>query len=281
MIPRYLSPMWAEIPPALGNHLWQSTLFCITAGLLTLILGRNHARARYWVWLTASVKFLIPFSLIVDMGRRLASPHSPLRMKSGFYSVIEEVGLPVAQRTTALISHTSPSTASPSAIHMLPLLLSGLWFRGFVTVLFVQCTRWRRISAALRTAVPLREGREVQALRARSVLYGYGSGSRCYRHKLLQNQVSSASRVPFWYGRNESPSGSKSQTWIEFLLMRYGTYAVATIWPLRYTWWLKASFGFTLWFGGCVRGWWRSAKAPATKKRWIRATHGKSMPRAF
>ena len=40
-----------------------------------------------------------------------------------------------------------------------------MWFCGFVVVLFVWYARWRRISAALREAVPLREGREVEALR--------------------------------------------------------------------------------------------------------------------
>src|SRR5207253_4891867 len=72
MIPELLLAMWATIAPALGNHLWQSTLFAVTAGLLTLILRKNHARARYWLWLAASVKFLIPFSLLISIGSHLA-----------------------------------------------------------------------------------------------------------------------------------------------------------------------------------------------------------------
>ncbi len=46
----------------LANHLWQSTLCIAVAWLLTLALRNNRAAARYWVWLAASVKFLIPFS---------------------------------------------------------------------------------------------------------------------------------------------------------------------------------------------------------------------------
>ena len=65
MIPKYLSAIWAATAPALGNHLWQSTLCIVIAGLLTLILRKNHARARYGLWLAASVKFLIPFSLLI------------------------------------------------------------------------------------------------------------------------------------------------------------------------------------------------------------------------
>jgi hypothetical protein len=47
--------------PFLANHLWQSTMFAAVAGLLTLALRKNRAQMRYWLWLSASVKFLIPF----------------------------------------------------------------------------------------------------------------------------------------------------------------------------------------------------------------------------
>ena len=66
MIPKYFSAMWEAVAPALGNHIWQSTLFAVAAGLLTLTMRKNHARARYWLWLAASVKFLVPFSLLVE-----------------------------------------------------------------------------------------------------------------------------------------------------------------------------------------------------------------------
>src|ERR1700682_2117084 len=69
MIPKYLSAMWPAVAPALGNHLWQSTLFAIVTGLLTLLLRKNQARVRYWLWLAASVKFLVPFSLLIGIGK--------------------------------------------------------------------------------------------------------------------------------------------------------------------------------------------------------------------
>ena len=50
------------------NHLWQSTLFAGVAGLLTLALRRNWAQTRYWLWLAASVKFLVPFALLMTIG---------------------------------------------------------------------------------------------------------------------------------------------------------------------------------------------------------------------
>lgn len=64
------------------NHLWQSTLFAVVAGLLTLALRSNRAPVRYWLWFAASVKFLIPFSLLVMLGSqfewRPAHPSAPL-----------------------------------------------------------------------------------------------------------------------------------------------------------------------------------------------------------
>jgi beta-lactamase regulating signal transducer with metallopeptidase domain len=50
-------------------------------------------------------------------------------------------------------------------MHLLPTLLAAVWLCGFAMVLLVWYLRWRIISAAVRKAVPLHEGREVEALR--------------------------------------------------------------------------------------------------------------------
>jgi len=89
MIFQSLSSMWTALSPGIGNHLWQSTLFAVAAGLLTLVLRKNHARARYWLWLAASLKFLIPFSTLVVIGSRLSSWHAVEGSNKGFYFVIE------------------------------------------------------------------------------------------------------------------------------------------------------------------------------------------------
>jgi hypothetical protein len=49
MMLNYLAAMWSDFAPAMSNHLWQSTLFAVATGLLTLALRKNHARARYWL----------------------------------------------------------------------------------------------------------------------------------------------------------------------------------------------------------------------------------------
>src|SRR6266576_5570801 len=165
MIPEYLPGMWTAFAAALGDHLWQSTLFAVGAGLLTLILRNNHARARYWLWLAASMKFLIPFSLLVTIGSHLPWSRGSAGTKAGLYFAMEEVSQPFSQPAMTVISRATPSTISPSVIHLLPGLLAAAWLCGFLVVLSAWYLRWRGISVAIREAVPLREGREVETLR--------------------------------------------------------------------------------------------------------------------
>lgn len=52
------------------NHLWQSTWFVMAAALLAWTLRHNRAAIRYWIWFAASIKFLLPFAVLVDLGSR-------------------------------------------------------------------------------------------------------------------------------------------------------------------------------------------------------------------
>src|ERR1700723_284673 len=157
MIVRYLSSIWAALAPALGNHLWQSTLFVVVAGLLTLTLRKNHARVRYWLWLAASMKFLVPFSLLVEMGNHLEWLRGSIGSKAGLYFAMEQVSQPFTRPTVAMIPHAQ---GFAGWIHLFPAVLVAMWLCGVVVVISVWVTRWRRVSAVARAAVPLREGGE-------------------------------------------------------------------------------------------------------------------------
>jgi bla regulator protein blaR1 len=167
IIAKYFSDVWAAVAPAAGNHLWQSTLFAVVAGLFTLMLRKNQARARYWLWLAASLKFLIPFSLLVGVGGYFGWSHASAGTNSGVYFAMEEISQPFAQSAVTVASHANPSASSTSVnlLQLLPMLVAAVWLCGFLSVVLVWFVRWRRMSAAMREAVPLREGREVKALR--------------------------------------------------------------------------------------------------------------------
>lgn len=61
---------------ALMNHLWQSTLFAGLAAALTLAFRANRAQVRYWLWFSASLKFLLPFVLLTVIGSHLEWAHT-------------------------------------------------------------------------------------------------------------------------------------------------------------------------------------------------------------
>ncbi len=178
MIPHYLSVTWAAIVPPLASHLWQSTLFAVGAALLTLTLRRNHAQARYGLWLAASVKFLIPFSLLIAIGGHLAGPRPATGALPGFYSAVQQA---VTVTESLAVGHSSlemgaakPEQHRRLAAFPVPLasLLAAIWLCGFAIVLSLRRAQWRQISAALQRATPLHEGREVEALRRMERLAG-------------------------------------------------------------------------------------------------------------
>ena len=55
----------------LSNHLWQSTVVVAVAALVAVALRNNGAHVRHAVWMIASLKFLVPFSLLMSVGALL------------------------------------------------------------------------------------------------------------------------------------------------------------------------------------------------------------------
>jgi bla regulator protein blaR1 len=160
----YLSGVWVAIAPAVGNHLWQSTLFAAVAAMMALALRKNQARIRYRLWLAASLKFLIPFSLLISLGGHLARPRHSTNLRSDFYSVAQEIGQPF----TGTAGPNVVPVARAASVDLRPLLqeaLVAVWLGGFVAVLSLWWWRWRRFSRAMRGAVTITQGREADALR--------------------------------------------------------------------------------------------------------------------
>ncbi|MEO7142610.1 MAG: M56 and DUF3738 domain-containing protein [Bryobacteraceae bacterium] len=145
----------------LANHLWQSTLAGAVAGLLALALRTNHARARYWIWLTASVKFLIPFSVLVGIGSHLGWPAIPATAAAGLSTTVKQIGQPFT--ATAGLSSVSLAPV-PVAANWLPAVLFAVWACGFLAVTLFWWVRWRRIRAAVCAGSPLQFESDVPVL---------------------------------------------------------------------------------------------------------------------
>lgn len=80
--------------PALENHLWQSTAFSAAACVVALALRKNQARTRYWIWLCASLKFLVPFSLLFAMGSYLRPAVAPPIARADISTTMTQIAQP-------------------------------------------------------------------------------------------------------------------------------------------------------------------------------------------
>ena len=122
MIPNSLLPI--------ANHLWQSTVFAGIAGVLTLLLRKNRAHARYCLWLAASAKFLVPFSLLMLVGGLVGRHSVVLPAPTRVPVLVEQVNEPfVAEVPSGAVAmpHASKSDSCCSDAGC----VVGDWLRRF------------------------------------------------------------------------------------------------------------------------------------------------------
>jgi uncharacterized protein (TIGR03435 family) len=147
---------------AVGDHLWQSTLFAAIVWTLTVALTRYHARVRYWLWMAASLKFLIPFAALVAVGERLAW-ESPTSVRPDVPMIVTTFGQPFSPAAAGAIASSSQSVATD--IHWLATVIVVVWMAGCAMHLVAWLVRWRRIALMARAATPVESGIELETLR--------------------------------------------------------------------------------------------------------------------
>src|SRR5208283_5193894 len=108
----YAAPAWLPALNSVVNHLWQSTVFAALAALLILALRQNCARWRCRIWLAASIKFLIPYSVLVGLGNRLGwqAPRMVAQRPTSFS--MEQIGQAIARPMVHNLFVAAPSMAS-------------------------------------------------------------------------------------------------------------------------------------------------------------------------
>src|SRR5689334_19050726 len=147
----------------IANHLWQSTLFAGVAGLLTLVLRKNPARVRHWIWVAASLKFLVPFSLLVGLGTNVGWRTAPVSTPFVFSTVAAQVSEPFPE---PVVSPTPLPTAPRT--NRLPLILWTAWTVGFAGIGCAWWIRRRRITAVIRAGCPIELDLPVPAISSAS-----------------------------------------------------------------------------------------------------------------
>jgi bla regulator protein blaR1 len=133
---------------ALFNHLWQSTLFAGAVALATLAMQKNSPRTRYWLWLSASLKFLIPFSLLVWTGSQVQLPPDSPSLQATTVENISTYFGPAALR----------SPAPPARIFLpWPFVFGAFWLSGISFLIIRWRRRWRTVQKIARrgTKLPL------------------------------------------------------------------------------------------------------------------------------
>src|SRR5207244_9575815 len=93
----------------------------------------------------ASIKFLIPFALLVALGSLVPQPIYPIKAPPP--------APPIASTIADVVQFAQPFSTSAKSI--LPEIGAAIWLCGFLSVVAIWSRRWVRMRAALRVAVPV------------------------------------------------------------------------------------------------------------------------------
>jgi bla regulator protein BlaR1 len=151
----------------LWNHLWQSTIVVAGVAVLALAFRRNRAQVRYWLWLAASLKFLVPFSALLWVGQQIEL--IPIeRSGQQLVAVLDTAAQPFTQPLPSRVDRRGRPVPPPPPA---PLAMAAersiriLWPVGTIALVLVWGLRWRRVAAAVRIAAEITEGPMLRILR--------------------------------------------------------------------------------------------------------------------
>lgn len=125
----------------IADHLWQSTWFALAAWLLAVLVRKDSARIRYWIWLCASLKFLVPFALLAWAGNHIVLE---LEARSSVLPIVQQVAAPFA----------GPAISIGDADSAMSRLAIVIWLLGSGMLLVRWIVEWSRSRLLLRGADP-------------------------------------------------------------------------------------------------------------------------------
>jgi beta-lactamase regulating signal transducer with metallopeptidase domain len=130
------------------NHLWQSTLFCVGAWLITLALRNNSAALRHSIWMLASLKFLVPFSLLFYAGSFIGLPAA---RSADIPPLVLEGAL---QSASVLVSPGALRAADTGTGSVAFIMIAALWSGGALVIGLRWLRAWRAADSLVRAARP-------------------------------------------------------------------------------------------------------------------------------
>lgn len=146
------------------NHIWQSTIFGVVAGLVSLTLRRNRAQIRYWIWFAASVKFLVPFALLMNLGSHLQwAPAKTIRAAPAVAFEMVQIAEPFPEALT-------PIPSARATHDWMPATVLGVWVCGFLCIAVTRFREWLRIRGAVRASAPIENSAPVEIRSAPGLL---------------------------------------------------------------------------------------------------------------
>jgi GWxTD domain-containing protein len=138
------------------DHLWQSTLFSLAAFLLVQAFRNNRAQVRYGIWLTASVKFLVPFPLMIIAAGSYVGLSSSTAIRGPLF-LIDQVAQPFHVARPPLDASGLGSAAIASIV--------AVWACGVALICVRWVRSWKHARRILRESICSTEDRVAAALR--------------------------------------------------------------------------------------------------------------------
>lgn len=145
------------------NHLWQSTLFGTLAAAAAWVLRREGAHVRHGIWLAASLKFLLPFSLLAALLPHPDASQSATDSGVQILLAVQAFGAPVATQPDAITTYAASYISAE-------VLLFAIWAAGASALLVRSLAKWLDIRAVARAARPLALDAGIPARSTRALL---------------------------------------------------------------------------------------------------------------
>ncbi|HEY4362455.1 MAG TPA: M56 family metallopeptidase [Bryobacteraceae bacterium] len=136
------------------NHLWQSTCFGVLAAALAWVLRKYSPKVRFWMWCSASLKFLVPFALLVNLGSVAPRP-APLGVPVSASNLTVSVVQMAVPYGSPAISPVISKVRTRIPRHWPPMIAGLLWAFGLGAVVSARFRSWLGIRAAVRQGTPV------------------------------------------------------------------------------------------------------------------------------